>query len=56
MQYHFMMVLAEYSSLSVCLSYDVGKFYFELAQTQQHFQTIVHLAYACPTLSFRAVL
>ena len=36
---------------SVCLSYDVGNIYFVLAQTQQHFSTIVQLAHACPTMS-----
>ena len=48
MQYHLLvMVLAEYSSsyvLSVCLSYGVGNLYFDLAQTQQYFQTIVQLS------------
>jgi len=47
-QYHLLvMVVAEYSSnyvLSVCLSYGVGNLYFDLAQTQQHFQTIVQLS------------
>ena len=55
MQYYLlMMVLAEYSSsyvLSVCLLYDVGDIYFDLAQTQQHFQTIVQLTHARPTMS-----
>jgi len=56
MQYHLIvMVLAEYNStypvLSVYLSYDVGNIYFDLAQTQQHFQTIVQLAHAHPTMS-----
>ena len=56
MQYHLIvMVLAEYNStypvLSVFLSYDVGNIYFDLAQTQQHFQTIVQLAHARPTMS-----
>ena len=47
-----MMVLAEYSSsYSVCLSYDVGDINFDLAQTQQHFQNIVQLAHAHPTMS-----
>jgi len=47
------MVLAEYSSsYSVCLSYEVN-IYFDLAQTQQHFQTIVQLTLApqCPTFT-----
>jgi len=41
MQYHLiMMVLAECSSrYSLFASYDVGNIYFDLAQTQQHFQT-----------------
>ena len=49
--------IAEYSS-SYSLSYDVGNIYFDLAQTkgalaqtQQHFQTIVQLAHAHPTMS-----
>jgi len=50
MQYHLlMMVLAECSSgysLSVCLSYDVGNIYFDLTQSQQHFQTVLLLAYS----------
>jgi len=44
MQYHLLvMVLAEYSSSYslFALSYHVGNIYFDLAQTQQHFQTIV---------------
>jgi len=54
MQYHLIvMVLAKYSSsYTLCLSvYDVGNIYFELVQTQQDFQTIVHLAQARPTMS-----
>ena len=54
MQYHLtVMVLAEYSGrlLSACLSYDVGNICFELAPTQQLFQTIVLLAHACLTMS-----
>jgi len=51
MHYHsIVMLLAEYSS-TVCLSYDVGNVYFDLAQTQQHVQSIVQLAHACPTMS-----
>ena len=43
------MELAEYnSSYSLFLVYDVGNIYFDLAQTQQHFQTIVLLAHARP--------
>ena len=30
---------------------NVGNIYFDLAQTQQLFQTIVQLAHACPTMS-----
>ena len=54
MQYHLtVMVLAEYSGrlLSACLSYDVGNICFELAPTQQLFQTIVLLAHTRPTMS-----
>jgi len=48
-----MTVLAEYSSsYSVYLSYDVGSIYFDLAQAHKHFQTIVQLAYTCPTMSY----
>ena len=46
------MELAEYnSSYSLFLVYDVGNIYFDLAQTQQHFQTIVQLSHACPAMS-----
>ena len=46
------MELAEYnSSYSLFLVYDVGNIYFDLAQTQQHFQTIVQLTHARPTMS-----
>ena len=42
MQYHLIvMVLAEYSC-SYSLFADVGNIYFDLAQAQQHFQSIVH--------------
>ena len=55
MQYHLMvMVLAEYSSsysLLACHYYDVGNIYFELAPTQQLFQTIVLLTHTRPTMS-----
>ena len=54
MQYHLIvMVLAEYSSSYslFALSYHVGNIYFDLAQTQQHFQTIVQVAHAHPTMS-----
>ena len=59
MQYHLLlMVLAEYSSsysLFTChmmlATYDAGNIYFDLAETQQHFQTIVQLAHARPTMS-----
>ena len=51
MQYHLIvMVLAEYSS-SYFLFADVGNIYFDLAQTEQHFQSIVQLAPAHPTMS-----
>jgi len=51
MQYRLlMMVLAEYSSsysLFACHMM-LATIYFDLAQTQQHFQTIVQLAQAFP--------
>ena len=52
MQYHLIvMVLAKYSSSYSLFVYDVGNIYFELVQTQQHFQTIVQLTHARPTMS-----
>ena len=54
MQFHLIvMVLAEYSSSYslFALSYHVGNIYFDLPQTQQHFQIIVELAHAHPTMS-----
>ena len=56
MQYHLIvMVLAEYSSsysLFAChMMLATSIFYFDLAQTQQHFQTIVQLTHTRLTMS-----
>jgi len=55
MQYHLlMMVLLNIAVATLRLPvniYFVGNMYFDLAQTQQHFQTIVKLAHARPAMS-----
>ena len=50
MQYQLLvMVLAEYSSSHSLFACHM--IYFDPAQTQQHFQTIMQLAHALPTMS-----
>ena len=54
MQYHFLvMVLAEYSSsYSQFACRIMLATYFDLAPTQQLFQTIVQLSHTCLTMSY----